>query len=219
VSAFASDPGAEIIGVVEDVHHDGVDQPAPPTVVQPPRARATASFVVRSSRAGRADFLLDLRRAIWSVNGELSMARPQTLGEMYRKAMGRASMTLLLLGTTGILALVLGLTGVYGVVSYTVSRRRREIGLRLALGARRQQVSRMFVRHALVLVGIGVVIGLGGAAWLTRLIASQLYGISPLDLPTHVAVALGLVAAASLASYVSARRGSTLNLSEVLKGE
>ena len=219
ISAVPSTPGAEIIGVVEDVHHDGLDQPAPPTVVYAPRARSTASFVVRSSRAGRPDFLLDLRRAIWSVNGELSMARAQTLGDMYRKAMGRASMTLLLLGISGALALVLGLTGVYGVVSYTVSRRRREIGLRLALGARRHEVARMFVRHALVLVGIGVTIGLGAAAWLTRLIASQLFGISPLDPPTHIAVAFGLMIAAAVASYVSAQRGSALNPSEVLKSE
>ena len=217
VSAIPSNPGFEIVGVVEDVHHDGLDQPAPPTVVYPPRALETASFVVRSPRAGRADFLLDLRRAVWSVNGQLALARPQTMGEMYQRAMGRASMTLLLLGVTGALAMLLGLIGVYGVVSYAVSRRRREIGIRLALGARHAEVSGMFVRHALVLVGIGVVIGLAASAGLTRLIASQLFGISPMDLPTHAVVALGLVVAASLASYVSARRGAALEPIEVLK--
>ncbi|HTV02364.1 MAG TPA: ABC transporter permease [Luteitalea sp.] len=219
ISAFPADPGAEIVGVVEDVHHDGIDQPAPPTVVYPPRATPTSSFVVRSARAGRGDFLLDLRRAIWAVDGELSMAKPRTLGAMYGQAMGRASMTLLLLSTTGALAFVLGLIGVYGVVSYAVSRRRREIGIRLALGAKRGEVSRLFVRHALVLLVVGVVVGLSMSAALTRLITSQLFGVSPLDVPTHLGVAVGLVAAGAAASYISARRGSAMNPSEVLKGD
>ena len=201
------------------MHHDGLDQAAPALIVIPPRSVPTAAFVVRSARAGHADFLLDLRRAIASVHGDLSIAQPRTLGAMYRQSMGRASMTLLLLGITGALALILGLVGVYGVVSYSVSRRRREIGIRLALGARRREVSGMFVRHALVLVVVGVAIGLAAAAGLTRLIASQLFGITPLDLPTHLAVALGLVIAASLASYVSAQRGSAVNPIEVLKGD
>jgi putative ABC transport system permease protein len=219
ISAVPSVPGVEIIGVIEDVHHDGLDQKAPPVIVYPPRSVPTAAFVVRSARAGQADFLIELRRAIASVHGELSIAHPRTLGAMYRQSMGRASMTLLLLGITGALALILGLVGVYGVVSYAVSRRRREIGIRLALGARRREVSQMFVRHALVLVAAGVVIGLAAAAALTRLIASQLFGITPLDLPTHLAVALGLVTAASVASYVSAQRGSAVDPIEVLKAD
>ena len=219
ISAFPANPGAEIIGVIEDVHHDGLDQPAPALIVNPPRAVPTAAFVVRSGRAGRADFMRDLRRAVASVSGDLSIAQPRTLGAMYRHSMGRASMTLTLLGITGALALVLGLVGVYGVVSYSVSRRRREIGIRLALGARQREVSAMFVRHALVLVVVGVGIGLAAAAVLTRLIASQMFGVSPMDVPTHAAVAFGLVAAASLASYVSARRGASVNPIEVLKGD
>ena len=110
--------------------------------------------------------------------------------------MARTSMTLLLLAITGTMALLVGLIGVYGVVSYGVSQRRREIAIRLALGARQGEVRRMFVRHALALVAIGVAIGLGAAAGLTRLMASQLFGVSPLDPLTHVAVAFGLTAAA-----------------------
>jgi ABC-type antimicrobial peptide transport system permease subunit len=185
----------------------------------PPRVEPTASFVVRSDRAGTADFLRDVRRAVWSVNGELSPAGARTIGDMYRQAMARATMTLILLGATGAIALVLGLVGIYGVVSYAVSRRRREIGVRLALGAQRREVSGMFVRHALMLVGIGVAIGLGAAAGLTQLIASQLFGITALDLPAHAGAALGLVAAASLAGYVSAQRGSALDPMDVLRGE
>jgi ABC-type antimicrobial peptide transport system permease subunit len=132
--------------------------------------------------------------------------------------MARTSMTLQLLAITGALALVLGLVGIYGIVSYAVAQRRREIGIRLALGAGYGEVRRMFVRHALTLVAVGVGIGLVAAAALTRLMESQLVGISPLDPATHLAVALVLVVAAGLASYISARRASALNPVEVLKG-
>jgi putative ABC transport system permease protein len=218
ISAFA-DAGTEVVGVVEDVHHNGLHQPAPPTVIYPPRPRSTASYVVRSTRAGDAALLRDLQNAIWAVHGELSTAGVQTLGELHRQAMARATMSLMLLGITGTLALMLALVGIYGVVSYAVGQRRREIGLRLALGARSGQVLTLFVRHALVLVAIGVVIGLCSAVGVTRMIASQLYGVSPLDVLTHVTIAVGLIAAGGLASYVSARRGAGVDPAQVLKGE
>ena len=220
VSASPDDPAWEIIGVIKDVHHDGLAQPAPHTVVFPPRARDTATFAVRSHRAGQADFQRDLRAAIWSVNptpgdGTAADAR-RNVPAGHEPDVHDA---LKLLGMTGGLALLLGMVGVYGVVSYTVTRRRREIGIRLALGARRADVSGMFVRHALVVVGVGVLIGLAASAGLTRLIASQLFGINPMDVPTRVAVGLGLLAAASLASGLSAWRGAALEPSEVLRAE
>jgi len=214
-----SGPWSDVVGVVKDVHHNGLSQPAPETVIFPVRADYTASFVIRSERVGTTGFLDDLRKAVWSVNGNLSLASVQTLGDLYQRSIARTSMTLQLLAITGTMALLLGLIGIYGVVSYAVSQRRREIGIRLALGAARGEVRRMFVKHALVLVGIGVVIGLGAAVGLTRMMASQLFGVSPLDPPTHLAVALVLVAAAGLASYLSAQRASALDPVEVLKGE
>ncbi|MPY87053.1 MAG: FtsX-like permease family protein [Luteitalea sp.] len=216
----SSDPWFEVIGVMKDVHHDGLSQPAPETIILPAFARNTvASLVIRSERVGTTGFLNDLRKAVWSVNESLSLASIQTLGDMYRHSMARTSMTLLLLAITGTMALLLGLIGIYGVVSYAVAQRRREIGIRLALGAGQGEVRRMFVRHALVLVGIGVAIGLGASLGLTRLMTSQLFGVSPLDPLTHLAVALVLVTAAGLASYRSAQRASALDPVEVLKGE
>ena len=212
-------PWSEVVGVVKDVHHNGLNQPAPETVIFPVVPSDTASFVIRSERVGTIGFLEDLRKAVWSVNGTLSLASMQTLGYLYQRSMARTSMTLQLLAITGTMALLLGLSGIYGVVSYAISQRRREIGIRLALGAARGEVRWMFVRHALVLVGIGVAIGLGAAVGLTRLMESQLIGVSPLDTVTHVAVALALLAAAGLASYVSAQRASALDPVEVLKGE
>lgn len=211
-------PWSEVVGVVKDVHHYGLNQPAPETVIFPPRPDDTASFVVRSERVGTNSFLEDLRSAVWSVNPNVSLASVKTLGDMYHRSMARTSMTLQLLAITGTIALLLSLIGIYGVVSYSVSQRRREIGIRLALGAANGQVRAMFVKHALMLVGIGVAIGLAAAAGLTRLMESQLFGVSPLDPLTLLVVALSLLAAAGLASYLSAQRASALDPVEVLKG-
>jgi predicted permease len=213
-------PWSEVVGVVGDVRHNGLSQPAPETVVFPAFARNTvASFVIRTERVGTTGFLEELRKAVWSVNGNLSLAGIQTMGDLYDRSMARTSMTLQLLAIAGIMALVLGLVGIYGIVSYTVSQRRREIGIRLALGARYGEVRWMFVRRALEPVVVGVAIGLGAAAGLTRLMESQLFGVSPLDPLTHLAVVALLIAAAGLASYWSAHRASALDPVEVLKGE
>lgn len=215
----SSDPWFEVVGVVKDVHHDGLSMAAPEVVVFPAVSSETASFVIRSERIGTTGFLEELRQAMWSVNPNLSMAGVQTLGDMYRRSMARASMTLQLLAITATMALLLGLVGIYGIVSYAVARRRREIGIRLALGAAHGEIRRMFVRHALMLVGIGAAIGVAAALGLTRLMASQLFGISPLDPLTHVSVPAFFIAAAGLASSLSARRATRLDPLEVLKGE
>jgi predicted permease len=219
IGTDASGPWFDVVGVVKDVHHDGVNLPPPPTVIFPAVASPTASFVVRSERVGRPGFREDVRKAVWSVDGHLAPAGVRTLGEMYRRSMGRTSLAMKLLAITGLMALLLGLIGIYGVVSYAVAQRRREIGIRLALGAEPGAVRRMFVKLALVLVAAGVAIGLAGAVGLTRLMRSQLYGVSPLDPLTHLSVATALLAAAALASYVSARRASGLDPAEVLKSE
>jgi ABC-type antimicrobial peptide transport system permease subunit len=124
-----------------------------------------------------------------------------------------------MLAIAGAMALLLGVVGIYGVISYTVTQRRREIGIRAALGARQAGLKRMFVRHGLVLSGTGVVIGLGAAAGLTRLMSSLLYGITPLDPVTYVAVPLVLVTVTVLASYVPARRAASVDPVEALRVE
>jgi predicted permease len=209
----------EVVGVVNDVHHDGVGQEAPQTVIRPVVASEAVAFVVRSSRVGTPTFLGEIRKAVWSVNPNLSLEAEQTLGEMYQQSMARSAMTLKLLAITGAVALLLGLIGIYGVDSYSIAQRRREIGIRLALGARPAQVRHMFVRLALVLVAIGVAIGLVASVGVTRLMQSQLFGVSALDPLTHLAVALALFAAAALASYLSAQRASALDPALVLRGD
>jgi putative ABC transport system permease protein len=119
----------------------------------------------------------------------------------------------------GAMALLLGLVGIYGVISYSVSQRQREIGIRVALGARQWQVSGMFLRHGLVLAGIGVICGLGAAAGLTRLIGSLLFGVGAGDPLTYAVMSAALVGAALLASYIPARRAAAVNPVESLRSE
>jgi ABC-type antimicrobial peptide transport system permease subunit len=174
---------------------------------------------MRSERAATTTFLEELRNAVWSVNANLNPATIRTLGDLVDRSFARTSMTLELLAITGSIALLLGLVGVYGMVGYVISQRHREIGVRLALGARPGEVRRMFVRRALVPVGFGVAVGLAAAAGLTRIMKSQLFGVSPLDPLTHLAVMLVLVVAAWLASNLSARRASALDPVKALRGD
>jgi ABC-type antimicrobial peptide transport system permease subunit len=135
--------------------------------------------------------------------GELQPARvARTMREVYDQSLARTSFTLVMLAIAASMALLLGVVGIYGVISYAVSQRRREIGIRAALGAQQGELKGMFVRHGLMLSGIGVVIGLVAAAGLTRLMSSLLYGVTSLDPVTYVAVPLVLVTATVLASYV-----------------
>jgi ABC-type antimicrobial peptide transport system permease subunit len=179
----------------------------------------TVTFAIRSDRAGTEGFLNEIRQAVWSVNANLPVASERTMQEIYGQSLARTSFTLVMLGIAGAMALVLGIIGIYGVISYAVSQRRREIGIRLALGAQQGELRGMFVRHGLVLAGIGVVIGLGAAMVLTRLMTSLLFGISALDPLTYAAVPVVLVAAAMLASYLPARQASAVDPVEALKAE
>jgi ABC-type antimicrobial peptide transport system permease subunit len=124
-----------------------------------------------------------------------------------------------MLAIAGSMALALGLLGIFGVISYAVSQRTREIGIRLALGAQKAALRWMFVRSALALTGTGIAIGLAAAAVLVQLMKSMLFGIRPLDPVTFVAVPFVLVAAAVLASYLPAHRAATLDPVEALRSE
>jgi ABC-type antimicrobial peptide transport system permease subunit len=181
--------------------------------------RRSVSLAIRSSRTGSSGFLNDVSRAIWSVNPNVPLARVRTLQEMYKGSLARTSFTLVMLAIAGVMALLLGIAGVYGVISYAVSQRRREIGIRIALGARRAEVTRMFVAHGAKLTAIGLACGLVAAAALARLLASLLFDVSPFDGPTYVAVALGLAAAAVLASYVPARHATSVSPIDALRSE
>jgi ABC-type antimicrobial peptide transport system permease subunit len=174
---------------------------------------------IRSERAGTEGLRREIEEAVQSVHASLPLAQVRTLGDVYDQSMARTSFTLVMLTIAGTMALLLAVFGLYGVVAYTVTRRRREIGIRLALGARASEIQRLFVRRSLVLVGVGVVIGSGGAVGFTRLMQSLLFGVSPLDPLTLVATPVALGATALLTSYVSSHRAVTVDPAEILRAE
>jgi predicted permease len=219
----------EVVGVVGDERDDGVDQKAPTTVFWPLLldkfegddifAQRSLTFVVRSPRTGTSGFVNEISRAVWSINPNLPLAGVRTQEEIFTRSMARTSFTLVMLAIAGAMALLLGVAGVYGVISYAVSQRTREIGIRIALGARNGEVTRMFVGHGLRLAAIGIGFGLVAAFAMTRLISSLLFDISAIDPPTYVAVAAGLVAAAVLASAVPALQAAAVNPVNALRAE
>ena len=231
IRQFSSMPWQVIIGVVQDIRHNGVDEKSPEIIYWPAMIRSpytpkptidnprAITFAVRTPRAGSEALVADVQRAVWSVNANLPVANPGTMQDIYGKSMARTSFTLTMLAIAGSMALLLGIIGIYGVIAYAVSQRTREIGIRLALGAQKSELKWMFVRSALGLTGIGVGIGLIAAAALTQSMKSLLFGISPLDPLTYLAVPLVLCAAASLASYLPARRAAGINPVEALRVE
>jgi len=225
----STDDWREVIGVVTNVYDDGLNQ-EPSSVAYWPlmmrnfegdgiTARRELSFAVRTPRAGTESLMKEVRQAVWSVDPNLPLADVRTADYYYRTSMARTSFTLLMLGVAGAMALLLGTVGIYGVIAYSVSQRTREIGIRMALGAQRTELTGMFVRHGLVLTGIGVGIGLVAAFLSMRFLSTLLFGVKPVDVLTYGAVSLGLMATAMLASYLPSRRAATVDPVEALRGE
>jgi predicted permease len=227
----AKSPWREIVGVAGDVHDDGADQPPPATIYWPaqplePLLSMSAGYqsrrvsvAIRTERAGTESLLNQVRQAVWSVSANLPLAQVRTLDAVYDQSMARTSFTLVMLTIAGAMALLLGVSGLYGVIAFAVSQRRREIGIRLALGAQAREIRGLFVRRGLTLGVTGLAIGLGGALGLTRLMESLLFGIGPLDPVTFTAMPLVLAAAAVLASYLPARRAAAVDPVETLKAD
>jgi ABC-type antimicrobial peptide transport system permease subunit len=219
-----------VIGVVDDVREDGVHMPPPPIVYWPSRVASFAGpapsnalrqavFMVRSPRAGSQALIDAIRQRLSSVNGGVPVSVVLTMQDVYGASMTRTSFALVMLAIAASMALVLGLVGIYGVVAYVATRRTREIGIRLTLGAQQREVRAMFLRHGLVLTCIGIAIGLGAAAGLMRVMTSLLFDVSPVDPLTYVAVALLLMTATLVASYVPARRISRVDPAVAMRAE
>lgn len=229
-TCLPSSPLREVTGVVEDVHESGVHKPAPAIVYWPSYGQdayaagnvdiaRTVTFAIRTERAGSQSFVAQMGQAVWSVNGSLPLASVRTMQEVYDQSLARTSFALVMLAIAGTMALLLGTIGIYGVISYAVSQRTREIGIRLALGAQQREVRRMFVRSGLILASIGVAIGSAAAAGFMQLMKSLLFGISSVDPLTYIAVAGVLLVSAVLASYLPARRTAAVDPAEALKAE
>jgi ABC-type antimicrobial peptide transport system permease subunit len=185
----------------------------------PASEASSVTFAIRSARAGTASLVEEVRQAVRSVSASIPVGQERTMQVLYAGSLARTSFTLVLLGIAGAMALALGVVGIYGVIAYVVTQRRREIGIRAALGADRRQLEGMFLRQGLTLAAVGAVIGLVAAAALGRSMSSLLFGVDAMD-PAAFVSALGItLAAAALATYLPARRAATIDPIETLKVE
>ncbi len=224
-----NDPWREIVGVAGAERDDGVTEPAPTIVYWPMalehfwepglRVQRNMAYAVRSPRLAAPTFLQEIQQAVWSVNPNLPVANVRTLQQLLDRSLARASFALVMLGVAAAVALVLGLVGIYGVIAYIVTQRTREIGIRMALGARQEDVRRLFLRHGLLLTGVGLAAGLVVSVALMRLMSALLFGVSPVDPLTYAAVSVGLAAVALLASYLPARRAAGVDPAVALRAE
>jgi predicted permease len=216
----------EVVGVAEDVHFDNVqEEPLAmvylPTLAGTPgelEASYTMDAVVRVAGDPMAA-IAGAREALRSVDPRLPMINPRAVTTVVGESMASASFTVLLLGIAAGIALLLGTVGIYGVISYIVSRRTQEIGVRMALGAPADVVLRSVVGQGMKLTGMGVVLGLVGAWGLSRLLASLLFGVSATDPLTFAGTAALLVLIATMATWIPARRAARVDPVEALRAE
>jgi ABC-type antimicrobial peptide transport system permease subunit len=150
---------------------------------------------------------------------EVPIVKVRTMEEVYSGSMARSGFTLVMLAIAGGMALLLGIVGIYGVVSYSVSQRTRELGIRIALGAGNAELRAMVVRQGVLLAGIGIGVGLAVAAAVTRIMSSLLFETSPIDPVTFAVASASLLGAAAIASYLPAHRASSINPVDALRME
>jgi putative ABC transport system permease protein len=211
---------AEVIGVVGDVRYRQLDELPQPDVymsyLQSPRWGMLAN--VRSALSP-ADLTESIRAQAHSLNRELPLFDIKTMDQRIREATGRARFSVILLAVFAAIALILSAVGIYGVMAYVVTQRTREIGIRMALGARPADVLGLVVGRGgwLALAGIGI--GIAGALFATRVLATLLYEVRPYDSATYITIGCGLLAVALLASYIPARRAAMVDPSAALRAE
>ncbi|HSB12422.1 MAG TPA: ABC transporter permease [Blastocatellia bacterium] len=209
-----------VVGVVGDVKQSGLDIDTRPEMFYPCYQMPVpfATFVVRTS-GGPAATASAVRDAMQEVNRELPLYNIKTVNEVLSDSVAPRRLNMLLLGILAGLALVLAAVGLYGVISYSVSQRTREIGIRMALGASHKSVLRLVVGHGMVLALIGVAIGLIASFFLTRLMSTMLFGVSPTDPITFAAISVLLIAVSAVASLVPARRAMKVDPMVALRYE
>jgi putative ABC transport system permease protein len=210
----------QIVGIVEDMRQSGLDQePGPEVFVSAqqfalPAAAGGASvspfFIVRTSvNSGSA--VSGIRAAIASYDPQLALDRVTTLEEVISNTLMRPKFFTTLLGVFAAVSVLLALTGIYGVLSFMVRQRSREIGIRMSLGATPAVILALVLREGALLSAAGVLLGLGASMILTRFLSSQLFGVTPLDVPTYLGVAMSFGLVSALASYVPAKRATRVD--------
>jgi putative ABC transport system permease protein len=216
----------QIAGVVEDVRYASLEEDPEEMVYWPsttgpaanPQATRAMEIFVRTT-SDPLVLVPVLRREAEALNARIPVSNPRAFSDVFAQATSRVSFTMSLLFAASAIALALGLVGIYGVVSYVVSQRTREIGVRLALGATAPSVRGMVVRHGLVLAAIGAAIGLVASAALSSVMATLLYGVGAIDPITYGAVAVALVSVSVAATWIPATRAAGLDPARALRAE
>jgi predicted permease len=219
----------EIIGVVGNERQDGVTKSAPTIVYWPmlikdgfggeSYVQRSLGYVIRTSRLKSPDFIHDVQQAVWSVNSNLPLARVRTMASIYDESMAETSFTLVILAIAASVTLLLGVVGIYGVIAYVVAQRRREVGIRMALGANAGEVQQMFVVRGMVVTGVGLAIGVAMALGMMRLLQAVLFGVSPFDPITYASVIATLALIALLAAWLPAKRATAIDPSAALRSD
>jgi predicted permease len=215
----------EIVGVLRDVRHNGLDAEPRPEVYFPAAQAADLQFttdgpfVVLRTSGDPAAALPALRQALYEIDPMVVIESAMTMEARISTSVAQPRFYALLFSAFSLLALVLASVGLYGVLSYVVAQRRREIGIRMALGAGRGQVVRLVLQQAFVLIAAGTVLGLAAAWGLSRLLDHQLFGVATADRTTHVVAVLLLAAVGAMACYAPARRASRVDPAVALRAE
>jgi putative ABC transport system permease protein len=218
---FVRGPSREVVGVVGDVKLDGLDVTRPVETIYDAMTQNTQVQMVLAVRASAVPTSLTsaVTDAVHAVDPDESVVNVVTMESIVDQSLGQQRLNMVLLATFAGLALLLGAIGIYGVQSYAVRQRVREIGIRIALGAQPSDVFLLVLRRGLNLVLLGICIGLAASFGLTRLMASQLYGVSATDPLTFAAVAIVLAFVALLACYIPARRAMRVEPMVALRHE
>ncbi len=212
----------QIVGVIDDIREGGLDQEIRPAVYYPFAQTAEDEFTVIARTAQDPKSLLpEMVKAIRDIDPNIGVRNETTMTQLINDSqtayLHRSAAWLV--GGFAALALLLSVVGLYGVIAYSVSRRTREIGVRMALGAQRISVYQLILKEAGWLIALGIVAGLGGSLAVTTLMGKLLFGVRAWDVPTLTAVALLLGISAMLASYIPARRAASVNPVEALRAE
>jgi predicted permease len=212
--------GGEVVGILGDIKDAGLDEPNPPQIYLPYRQWPIGSMSVLLETSVPPLSLADaVRTEVYSVDGNLPVSNLSTVGAIVAKSISQQRFYMVLLTIFAGVALVLAAIGIFGVLSYAVSQRTREIGIRMALGAQGSTVVRLIVRQAMTLVACGVAAGLALGLVLSQTMAKMLFAITPTDPATYAVVAVTLAAVALLASYLPARRATRVDPVVALRAE
>jgi ABC-type antimicrobial peptide transport system permease subunit len=206
-----------VIGVVEDIKVDDLRRQTPDPMVYLPGVSPSPAYVVKSARADQ--LAPEVRAVIREVAPQSPMYRVFTMKSLAARAIASLSFTMVMVGIAALLALVLGAVGLYGVLSYSVTRRAREIGVRMALGAEPGAVRRMFIWQGTRVTLVGVIVGAFAAVGFTKYVQTLLYGVQRLDIAAFAGMSAVMLVVALVASYIPARRASRVDPLIALRGE